>query len=321
MTHLERAIRAQAVELERLAAHDVTSLAARLEGRRRVWLVGTGSSQHAAELGALLLAAAGLDARWSGSSEFVRLVPRPDSNDAVILISHTARTSFAVAAREAALDSGAEVVSITGIGGGWPEAIETVAMEQSETYTVSLTAALMVLFRLAHELGAPGLSAGDLKVAVDRVRTVLDEMEVPAVEPSHRVLVLVGSDAGAVSAREGALKLREAAHVLAEGYGSEYLLHGVAVPLQRGDALLLLGPAADRDGLLSALGEAAGAEGLVVTSIDEPSIDHPILAQLPIIVRLQLLALTFSRTRSTDPDKAIAGHWADEAMWAIGRPR
>jgi glucosamine--fructose-6-phosphate aminotransferase (isomerizing) len=299
----------------------VASLAARLEGRRRVWLVGTGSSQHAAELGALLLAEAGLDARWSGSSEFVRLVPRPDPNDGVILISHTARTSYAVAARQAALASGAEVVSITGISGGWPEAIETVAMEQSHTYTVSLTAALMVLFRLAHELGAPGLSTGDLKAAVERVRTVVQEMEVPAVEPPDRVLVLVGTGAGSVSAREGALKLREAAHVLAEGYESEYLLHGYAVPLQRGDALLLLGPAADRDGLLPALGEAAGAEGLVVASIDEPSIDHPILAQLPIIVRLQLLALTFSRTRFTDPDKAIAGHWADEAMWAIGRPR
>jgi glucosamine--fructose-6-phosphate aminotransferase (isomerizing) len=298
----------------------VASLAARLEGRRRVWLVGTGSSQHAAELGALLLAEAGLDARWSGSSQFVRLVPRPDRNDAVILISHTARTSYAVAARQVALASGAAVVAITGTGGGWPEAIETIAMERSDTYTVSLTTALMVLFRLADELGAPGLSAANLNPAVERVRTVVEEMEVPPVVPPERVLVLVGSGAGSVSAREGALKLREAAHVLAEGYESEYLLHGHAVPLQRGDALLLLGPAADRDGLLPALGEAAGAEGLVTASIDEPSIDHPILAQLPIIVRLQLLALTFSRSRFTDPDKAIAGHWADEAMWAIGRP-
>jgi hypothetical protein len=108
--------------------------------------------------------------------------------------------------------------------------------------------------------------------------------------------------------------------VLAEGYGGEYLLHGYAVPLQRGDTLLLVNPAADRDGLLPALGKAARAEELVVASIDEPSIAHPILAQLPIIVQLQLLALDFSRARFTDPDKAIAGHWADEAMWAIGRP-
>jgi glucosamine--fructose-6-phosphate aminotransferase (isomerizing) len=133
--------------------------------------------------------------------------------------------------------------------------------------------------------------------------------------------VLVGAGAGAVSAREGALKLREAARVLAEGYGGEYLLHGFAIPLQPDDSLLLLGPTADRDGLLPALGQAARAEGLVVASIDEPSIDHPILAQLPTIVRLQLLALSFSRARFTDPDRAIAGHWADKAMWAIGRPR
>ena len=321
MTALERAIRSQPAELERLAARDLTGVAARLEGRRRVWLVGTGSSQHAAELGAMAFAEAGLDARWSGSSEFVRGAARPQSDDAVIVISHTARTSFAVAAREAALTSGAEVLSITGIAGGWQEAIETVVVEQSHTYTVSVTAALMVLLRLAHELGAAGLSPNELKVAIQRVRAVVEKTDVPAIEPPDRALVLVGAGAGAVSAREGALKFREAARVLAEGYGGEYLLHGCAVPLQPEDSLLLIGPAGDRDGLLLALGEAARAEGVPVASIDEPSIDHPILAQISIIVRLQLIALSFSRTRATDPDRAIVGHWADEAMWAIGRPR
>jgi glucosamine--fructose-6-phosphate aminotransferase (isomerizing) len=133
MTALERAIPSQPAELE-LAARDLTGVAARLEGRRRVWLVGTGSSQHAAELGAMALAEAGLDARWSGSSEFVRGAARPQSDDAVLVISHTARTSFAVAAREAALTSGAEMLSITGIAGGWQEAIETVPVEESDLY-------------------------------------------------------------------------------------------------------------------------------------------------------------------------------------------
>jgi glucosamine--fructose-6-phosphate aminotransferase (isomerizing) len=285
-----------------------------------VWLVGTGSSQHVAELGALLLAEAGLDARWSGSSEFVhgagvRLHP----DDAVIVISHTARTSFAAAAREMALASGAEAAAITGIGGGWPEAIETVAMESSDTYTVSVTAALMVLLRLAAALGAEGLSPADLTAALERVHTAVGEIGVPTIDPPERALVLVGGGAGAVSAREGALKVREASHVLGEGYGSEYLLHGHAVPLRRDDILVLVNPAADPDGLLPAIGEAARAEGLVVLSLDEPSIAHPILAQIPIIVRLQTLALSFSSVSGTDPDKAIVGHWADEAMWAIGR--
>jgi glutamine---fructose-6-phosphate transaminase (isomerizing) len=320
MTELERAIRSQPAELERLAGADFASVGAQLKDRRRLWLVGTGSSQHVAELGALLLVEAGVDARWSGSHEFARSRLRPNADDAVIVISHTARTSFALAAREVARSAGAEVVSITGVGGGWPEAIQTVAMERSETYTVSVTSALMVLFRLAHELGADRLSAGNLEAAVERVRTVIEQSEVPDLEPPERALVLVGSGAGAVSAREGALKLREAARVLAEGYGGEYLLHGHAAPLQRGDALLLVSPASCPDGLVPALGDAARAEGLAVTSIDEPSIEHPILAQLPIIVRLQRLALSFARIRCTDPDRAIVGHWADEVMWAIGRP-
>lgn len=320
MTQLERAIRSQAAELERLAAEDYASLAARFEGRHRVWLVGTGSSQHVAELGALLLTEAGMDARCSGSSAFVSSPAKPGPHDVVILISHTARTSFALAARQAAVASGAELISITGIGGGWPNAVETVAIEQSETHSVSVTSALMILFRLAHELDVPGLSRGELEAAIERVRTAVGAGEIPAIGPPDRALVLVGNGAGAVSAREGALKFREAARVLAEGYESEYLLHGSAVPLGGRDGLLVLGAATDRDGLLRALGAAASGEGVRVASIDEASIAHPILAQLPIIVRLQLLALAFSRALSTNPDKAIVGRWDDQAMWAIGSP-
>jgi len=179
----------------------------------------------------------------------------------------------------------------------------------------------MIQCRNAHELVAQLWSTVIRGHSIEAERTAIEKNELPALGPPERGLVLGGSGAGAVSAREGARKLREDARVLAEGYASEYLLHGIAVPLRAGDALLLLGAAADRDGLLPALGHAATAEGLVVATIDEPSIDHPVLAQLPIIVRLQLLALSFSRIRSTDPDKAIAGHGADETLWAIGRPR
>ena len=112
MTHLEHAIRSQPVELERLAARDFAPLAARPEDRMRAWLVGTGSSQHVAELGALLFAETGLDARWCGSSEFGHHAVELRPDDAVVVVSHTARTSFAIAAREASLRSGAEVLSI-----------------------------------------------------------------------------------------------------------------------------------------------------------------------------------------------------------------
>jgi glutamine---fructose-6-phosphate transaminase (isomerizing) len=320
MRQLERAIWSQSSELERLAQLDLAAVAERLKDRRRIWLVGTGSSQHVAELGALVLAEGGLDARSSGSLEFTRSPLKPDADDAVLLISHSTRTSFALAAREVARASGAELYSITGSGAGWPEGIETVPIEQSQTYTVSVTAALVVLIRLALDLGVPDLSPSDLDSALLRVRQVIADSAVPALTPPDRVLVVIGSGPGAVTAREGALKLREAARVLAEGYSAEYFLHGQAVPLRRGDSMLLLLPACDQDGLMSALGDAASAEGLVVESIDEPAVDHPILAQLPTLARLQLLALAFSQARDTNPDAAITGSWADSAMWRIGHP-
>ena len=46
----------------------------------------------------------------------------------------------------------------------------------------------------------------------------------------------------------------------------------------------------------------------------------PALAQIPLTVRLQLLALRIAAERGQDPDTVIAGAWDDEALWAIGAP-
>ena len=45
------------------------------------------------------------------------------------------------------------------------------------------------------------------------------------------------------------------------------------------------------------------------------------LAQLPLTVRLQLLALRFALERSQDPDTVIVGAWNDPATWADRRAR
>jgi hypothetical protein len=47
--------------------------------------------------------------------------------------------------------------------------------------------------------------------ALECVRSVVESTVVPAIQPPDRALVLAGVGAGALSAREGALKLREAA--------------------------------------------------------------------------------------------------------------
>jgi glucosamine--fructose-6-phosphate aminotransferase (isomerizing) len=121
-----------------------------------------------------------------------------------------------------------------------------------------------------------------------------------------------------VTAREGALKLREAARMLAEGFDAEYLLHGSAVPLGPADGLVLLEPDADRDGLVAAIGEAAAAERVPVSTLSLETDLPPVLAQIPMTVVLQRLAASWARLRAQDPDVAIVGAWAEPTLWELG---
>jgi glucosamine--fructose-6-phosphate aminotransferase (isomerizing) len=349
VTALAETVANQGAVLRHALELDLDAAAAKLDGAERVWLVGTGTSEHAALLGAAMLTSAGLDARAVSGQGFAIAPPRLGAADAVIVISHTATTTFARQAREEALAAGARVVSITGEGKGWPEAIEAAPPERSETYTASYLAALLVLARLTAELGgrertpAPsgpratgngdsGAPAAILGAVARRSAAATFDAaslaalpalveaaaaEAPLIErPPPRLTVLFGAGPAAVTAREGALKLREASRVLAEGFESEYLLHGSAVPLTEDDHLIALDPDADPTGLTAEVARAAEHEGIAVTRLAPPPDLPPLLAQLPLTARLQSLASDWADLRAVDPDTVITGAWAAESFWA-----
>jgi glucosamine--fructose-6-phosphate aminotransferase (isomerizing) len=317
---LTQTIAAQPETLERMLELDLTAAAQKLDGAERIWLVGTGTSQHAAELGTLMLRDAGRPVRWASSAGFVRALPPLHDRDAVIVISHTTETAFARMARRRTIQNGARLLSITATGKDWEEAITTVAAETSETYTASYLAALVVLARLGVTLGATGFSAGEVAALPGRVRSAIRRAEQSRLVLPERLLVIAGVGPAAITAREGALKFREAARVLAEGYEAEYLLHGGAVPLTSADGLLLLTPGQDPDGLLPRLGAAAAETGLTVTQADEPASGCPLLDQIPLTAELQVLAARAADARGQNPDTVIVGAWVDEALWAAGGP-
>ena len=215
-----RQIDAQPRELERLLAEPLDDTAvARLRPAERIWLVGTGTSHHAAELGALFFQAAGREAHGVGSMTFARWTPPLRARDAVVVISHNAgtETAYAGASWTLATERGLAVVPVTRIGGGLPDAVETVAKETSHTYTVSYTAALLQLARLAHALGAdgstPGRSRSSPTPSATRSRPPgTEELEMPS-----RLLVLGGAGPAGVTAREAALKVREASRFASRG--------------------------------------------------------------------------------------------------------
>ncbi|MGZ8580286.1 MAG: SIS domain-containing protein [Actinomycetota bacterium] len=322
-TALERQIRSQPAAIE----HMLSSPAVRqqvhmategLHRARRLWVVGTGTSLHAAELGAAMLMEAGRAATVVPAMQFATQAPVIGPKDGVIVITHTGETAYALAVRALAFTGGLDTVTITKRGSGFPRAIETVEAETSETYTASYTTALVALALIAQELGAASLSADALAPIPAAVQAAIDDPSIASIPRPDRALVIAGAGPASVTAREGALKIREAARVLAEGYDVEYLLHGSAVPLDRRDHLVTLAP--PDQPLVAGVAAAATVEGVTHTRLEEPSSMPTLLAQIPLTVRLQLLALRMAQEGHHDPDRVIVGAWADEALWRTGAP-
>src|SRR5205814_1235277 len=151
----------------------------------------------------------------------------------------------------------------------------------------------------------------------DAVRAALADPDVEDIPQPERLLVIFGSGPASVTAREGALKVREAARFPAEGYDTEYLLHGSAVPLTSKDRVVSIGPP-DPGGMLGAMERAAGGAGVAVSSVRDLADLHPVLQQIPLTARLQLLALQFTKARGQDPDHVITGSWAAADLWSPG---
>jgi glucosamine--fructose-6-phosphate aminotransferase (isomerizing) len=312
VTALAAAIAGQPGAITEIADRDPLPLGP-LAGADRILLVGTGTSLHAAELGAALLDRPDRPAVAVGSRRFCLDRPaRP--GDVVVLITHTGRTAYA---RGALAVAGVPVVPVTARGAGLPGAIETVAPERSETYTISYLAALAVLARLADGLGVPGTGPDALRAAAAAVAAVVAAPVEPG--PPARSVALIGSGPAEVTAREGALKLREASRTVATAFDPELFLHGSAVPYGPQDLVVGIGP--DPDGLLAGLLATAGAEGIVTARYAGPALGgHPVLDQLPLTAAVQRLASHFADRTGADPDTVITGGWHDDALWRLGDP-
>jgi glutamine---fructose-6-phosphate transaminase (isomerizing) len=151
--------------------------AGRLAGRR-VLLVGTGTSYHAAHHGAWFLRAAGLEA-WAVSAMDAALHgPRPSAGDALVALSHTGETRYVA---EVLRDARTGMVPAVTVGAKGKEGVDlpTVEPETSSAYTASHVGALTRLAQVAVALGAP---LGDLGAVPEALAAVLDGPS-PAVRP------------------------------------------------------------------------------------------------------------------------------------------
>ena len=295
---------------------------------RRVFVVGIGTSLHAAMVGAWLLRAAGADARAVASFDFALY---PDSyplttEDAVVVMAHTGVKTYSAVSIQRAHDAGARVLSVGSLTAEHPGSeliLRTVEREQSAAYTASHLAAMTVMAQLATLMGEGRGASGvnGFRSALDRlpeeIASVLAreaEIQPVADDALQRQIYAIGAGPNEATALELVIKAREAAYVPIDALHAEQFLHGPMVAFNEGDLLVAVavpGNAYDRVAGICAVAAAMGGKLWIVGSPVSTPPDATVFAlpELPemlspllAVVPMQMLAYTMAVLRGTHPD-------------------
>ena len=254
----------------------------------RILYTGCGTSFHAAQTG-------------GDAVQALELVLRPERDaDLLVCVSHEGTTPMTLEAARA-WDGPIWLVTAAAESPLAELADEVVVcapeIETSWCHTASYTSAVAVLAALRGE---------DVSWLPAAVADVLRGPRFPVSEDERWLVAGAGRDWP--TAQEAVLKLREGAHVAAESWHTEQLLHGyLAAVDERVRAFVLEGEgrAAERArGAAEALGEIGVDATLVPTR-------HPVVD----IVPFQLLTVDLADARGVDPDPIRR----DDPRWARAR--
>jgi glutamine---fructose-6-phosphate transaminase (isomerizing) len=312
----------------------IDAIAGEIAGADRIFLVGIGTSYHAAQVVEHFLReyAGGIPAYPVHSFDFALYGQPLTERDCVWIISHKGTKAYSVRSLERAKAAGATTVLITGIGlEGKPDladhVIETVPLEQSSTYTISYTGALSVMALLAerigfHRTGETGLSQiffeQELPATLEAGLRADDTMREWADRYAQRRRIwLTGGGPSAVTAQEVALKIKEAAYLQAEGIHLEQFLHGALQNVEPEDVFVLIAPAGAAQSrvfefaaalqeigtpyLVVSDGTAGAITGTAEAALDVPAVPEPFTA-LTCLVPLQLFAYHLALAAGRHPD-------------------
>jgi glutamine---fructose-6-phosphate transaminase (isomerizing) len=330
--HMHDAIHAQPEAFARVLEKNgaaVDEFAAGASSCGRLFIVGIGTSYHAARIGEHLLReyGGGLDVRAVHSFDFALYGPELAPGDCVVGISHRGTKRYTAQALQRALDAGCRTALVTGEGASMEagSAFQTVEQEKSSAHTVSYTTAISLLALLAghvgyHRTGSEVIGESFLREEIPAVmREALGtEERVERLAREHvgrRRIWLLGGGPSAVTAEEVALKIKETSYLQAEGMSTETMLHGPFQCVEADDLFVLVAPAgAARERTLEVaelVDEVGGAclvvgdgpqevpEGLDLLGV--PSVPEPFSA-LTCVVPLQLFAYRLALARGTNPD-------------------
>ena len=232
----------------------VKVLAERIRAAQRVHVVGIGTSWHGSLIGEYLLRQVGGrgDARASNSFEFDAYPPDLNSEDLVIVMSHSGRKHYSMRVLERAKSAGAVTALVTSTRSEGRLDLADVVLrtsyrDRSATHTISHTTAMTALMMVAVELGGndpDGASA--LQKLPDAVASALrlePQMQNLATQyKDAQWYIFAGWGPSTSTAYEVALKINEAAYPVATAFQLEQYLHGPFCATNEGCVVTFIAP-------------------------------------------------------------------------------
>ena len=231
-----------------------------LAEKRRIYLVGIGTSWHAALIAQhwfRCFATGEPEVQAWHSFEFVAYPPPLDESSAAIIISHRGTKTYSFEVLDLAKARGAMTLAITSTDPG-PRImgadvhIRTVEQERSAAFTVSYTSALTILGMLACEMGVmKGIPDADeqlsqLAQVPHAIQRALDDEELVKAAAARfsdqERYLFTGWGPNEATAYEVALKMKETSYTPTEGFQLEQLLHGPFVATTSGSLLTMVAP-------------------------------------------------------------------------------
>lgn len=305
-----------------------------------VTVCGCGTSEHAAEgVAALLAAAAGRERAALVRARPALTAALEPAPGVCVAVSHDGETRATHLALLAAATAGAHTVLIThqlgsGVAGAAEHVLITPRHDESWCHTVAYVSALAAGAALATALGSPGSFSADPAAAValiQRASALAPAAPVAAHLADRRVVLCAGAGADRITARELGLKIAEGTRLATVGLELETVLHGQLSGHDHADAVVLVvitdGP--QRERLARRAGDvarAAAAIGMPVAALLSGAYDLALAPELTSAGRividvpdaalldprlggllagagaLQALTLELAHARGTNPD-------------------
>ncbi len=305
---------------------DVASLVETMRKARHLYLVGCGTSYHAAVIGSVYFAQiAGRPAIPVLAPQFVpQYAPAVGHEDVGVFVSQSGETKDVLNALDMAEKRGMGCYGLANvIGSTLTKAAACclplccgyeISVPATKTFTNQVVAFLYLAYRMAGRdtralERVPELMEATLESVGPRVEAIAQDIN------SWEDMYCLGYGATYAIALEGALKLKEITYAHCEGMLSTEFKHGPLSAVSKGYPILFVAGPGDVPLIISGINEVKvrGARTIVVAEDDErlranaddllrlPKSDahiSPLLAVLP----LQMLAYHMSVMRGIDPD-------------------